>query len=194
MPGCDGFEVVRATADNAPAVIFVTALDAHAIHAFEVAAVDYLLKPVVEARFRAAVRRAIERAADADAGSIAARVAKALERAPAGSTTQLAVWHDGRALFVPMQHIDRIEADDDHVRVVAGKAAYTTRETMTKIEARLPADFVRVHRSCIINRARIREIQHWTKGDFVVILHDGTKVTTGKTYRDRVRALLPPRG
>src|SRR5205085_11177062 len=138
---------------------------------FEVAAVDYLLKPVVEARFRAAVRRAISHADSVDAQSLAERVTKALERTPPDATGQIPLWCDGRAVFVPVQHIDRIEANDDHVRVVAGKAAYTTRETLSKSETRLPPQFVRVHRSCIINSARIREIQHWIKGDYGVILH-----------------------
>jgi two-component system LytT family response regulator len=192
MPGCDGFEVLRAVAPDVPSVIFVTAYDAHAIHAFDVAAVDYLLKPVVEARFRAAVRRAVDRIRAAETDALSASVTALLDQLPRAMVDQIPLACDGRVVFVRPRDIDRIEADDDHVRVVVGKASYVTRETMSRIETRLPPGFIRVHRSAIVNASRIREVQPWTKGDYVLILHDGTRVTTGKTYRDRVRALLPP--
>jgi len=192
MPGCDGFEVLRETAPLTPGVIFVTAHGDHAIQAFDVAAVDYLLKPVVEARFHAAVRRAVSRMRDANSGVLASQLAALIASVPTARAEQIPLWCDGRVAFVRARDVDRIEADDDHVRVYAAKAVYLTRETMSKIEARLPAGFVRVHRSTIVNAARIREVQHWVKGDYLVILQDGTKITSGRTYRDRVQALLPP--
>jgi two-component system LytT family response regulator len=192
MPGCDGFEVLRAVVPEVPSVIFVTAYDAHAIRAFDVAAVDYLLKPVVEARFRAAVRRAVDRIRAAETDALSASVTALLDQLPRAMVDQIPLACDGRVVFVRPRDIDRIEADDDHVRVVVGKASYITRETMSRIETRLPPGFIRVHRSAIVNASRIREVQPWTKGDYVLILHDGTRVTTGKTYRERIRALLPP--
>ncbi len=196
MPGCDGFAVVRAVAPEMPAVIFVTAYDAHALQAFSVAAVDYLLKPLVELRFRDAVRRAILRLRTTDAAALSAQLsaqlAAMLERLPAPITDHLTLWADGRVVFVPTRDIDWIDAADDHVRVHVGRVVHVTRETMSGMESRLPLGFLRVHRSCVVNVSRIREVQPWVKGDYVLILHDGTRVTTGRTYRDRVRALLPP--
>jgi two-component system LytT family response regulator len=115
-----------------------------------------------------------------------------LDQLPRAMVDQIPLACDGRVVFVRPRDIDRIEADDDHVRVVVGKASYVTRETMSRIESRLPPGFIRVHRSAIVNASRIREVQPWTKGDYVLILQDGTRVTTGKTYRERIRALLPP--
>jgi two-component system, LytTR family, response regulator len=189
MPGCDGFEVLRAISPSAPAVIFVTAYDKYAIDAFEVAAVDYLLKPLVESRFRAAVRRAVLRSREESSDTLATRMAELLGRLPA-AVQQLPVWCDGRVVFVHPSEIDWIDAADDHVQLHIGKKTLLTRETMAAMETRLPVDFVRVHRSAIVNRARIREIQPWVKGDFVLILHDGTQVVSGRTYRERVRQLM----
>jgi two-component system, LytTR family, response regulator len=190
MPGCDGFEVLRAVAPDMPAVIFVTAYDQHAIHAFEVAAVDYLLKPVVESRFREAVRRAVDRIRRAESGAIAQQLSALLEQVPRPAVDRIPIAVDGRVVFVDTESIDWIDADDDHLRVHAGNATYVTRETMAHIESRLPGGFIRVRRSCIVNQARIREAQPWVKGDYVLILQNGARVTTGRTYRDRVRALL----
>jgi two-component system LytT family response regulator len=179
MPGCDGFEVLSAIAPtHVPFVIFVTAYDAHAIHAFQVAAVDYLLKPVVEPRFRAAVRRAVE------------RVRAGGERPPAPATDRIPIRSDGRVTFVKAREIDWIDAADDEVRLHVGSATHVLRETMASMEARLPADFVRIHRSIIVNVERVREVQPWFKGDYVLVLDDGTQLTSGRTYQERVRKLL----
>lgn len=189
MPGCDGFEVLRAVSPKAPAIIFVTAYDRYAIDAFEVAAIDYLLKPLVESRLRAAVRRAVERLRDDSTDSLSERLSDLLARLPA-NVQSLPVWCDGRVIFVHPTEIDWIDAADDHVRLHIGKRTQLTRETMTVMESRLPAEFVRVHRSAIVNTARIREIQPWVKGDFVLILHDGTRIVSGRTYRERVLKLI----
>jgi len=192
MPGGDGFSLLRALAPAIPAVVFVTAYDAHAIEAFEVAAVDYLLKPVVEARLRLAVRRAVTLIRNARAGEIASRITSVLDRLSPPMVDQVPMWVDGRVLFLKARDIGWIDADRDFVRAHVGTSEYSTRETMADFELRLPPTFVRVHRSYIINRQHIREIQPWVKGDFVIILADGKRVTTGHTYRDRVRSLLPP--
>jgi DNA-binding LytR/AlgR family response regulator len=193
MPGCNGFEVLRALGPELPMVIFVTAYDQHAIEAFDFAALDYLLKPVVESRFRIAVRRAVARIRDSRVGELAAQVTTLLDRVAAIEPEHLPLWTDGRVIFVPIDDIDMIHADDDYIRVHVGANVYITRETMAMIESRLPNTFLRVHRSCIINRSRIREIQPWVKGDYVIILKGGMRVTSGRTYRERVRAILPPR-
>jgi len=189
MPGCTGFDVIRAVQPDVPSVIFVTAYDQHALQAFEVAAVDYLLKPVAESRLRAAVRRAVDRLRATSASEIAAQLTALVHRLPQ-ARTRIPLHADGRVTFIEASDVDWIEAADDHVRLHAGKAVYVMRETMTSMAARLPSDFVRIHRSFMVNSTRIREVQTWVKGDFVVILQDGTRLTSGRTYRDRVRALL----
>jgi two-component system LytT family response regulator len=190
LPGGDGFDVLRAAGGDSPAVIFVTAYDQYAIRAFERSAVDYLLKPVVEARFRMAVRRAVERARGAEASQLSEHVRDLLRRLDAPASGRLPIWSAGRVVFVDVGDIDWIDAADEHVRLHVGGTTHVTRDSMRNMEARLPAGFVRIHRSVIVNTAQIREVQPWFKGDWVVILRDGTRLTSGRTYRHRVRALL----
>jgi two-component system, LytTR family, response regulator len=191
MPGLNGFDVLRSLpAALRPLVVFVTAYDQHAVDAFEISAVDYLLKPVLEERFRTAARRAAERANAPKQHDVLTRLASVLDRFPPAATDRIPIPVDGRVLFVTPREIDWVEARDDHVKVHAGKNAHLVRETMSHIESRLPTGFVRIHRSTLVNAERIREIQPWVKGDFIVILSDGTRLTSGRTYRDRVRALL----
>lgn len=191
MPGLDGFAVIRAIPlDQLPLVVFVTAYDEHALSAFDVAAVDYLLKPVLDDRFRVAVRRTVERALAPRASDALVRLSALADALSASGSDRIPLTVDGRVLFLSPREIDWIDAADDHVRVHAGKAVHAVRETMASVEARLGAGFVRIHRSTLVNSRRIREIQPWVKGDYVLILHDGTRLTSGRTYRDQVRALL----
>lgn len=194
MPGFDGFEVLRATAKvHQPLVVFVTAFDEHAIRAFDVQAVDYVLKPVVESRFRDAVRRAVTRLRETPPAQIARDLARLLEvvGAPPDRAARLPIKHDGRVTFVRIPDVDWVDADGDFVHVHVGRETHTLRETMAEMEAKLPSpQFVRVHRSVIVNTERIREIQPWFKGDYVILLHDGTKIRSGRTYRDRVQGLM----
>lgn len=193
MPELNGFEVLRATADrHQPLVVFVTAYDEHAIKAFEVQAADYLLKPVVESRFREAVRRAVKRLREQPQAEIARELARLLEAVkPPDQSTRIPIRRDGRVFFVKTADITRVEADGDFVRVHAGTESHMVRETMAEMEAKLPSPpFVRVHRSMIVNSERIREIQPWFKGDYVVILTDGSKIRTGRTYREAVQRLM----
>ena len=195
MPGLDGFGVLRAVApSHLPLVIFVTAYDEHAIRAFEVAAVDYVLKPVDEARFRAAVRRAVERVRGARPADLSAELATLLERlqpAAAAPPERFPVRANGVVTFVRVHDIDWVDVAGDQVRLHVGKETHLLRETMAQVEARLPAaTFVRIHRSTIVNLDRVREVQPWFKGDYVLILKDGTRLTSGRTYREKVQRLL----
>jgi two-component system LytT family response regulator len=194
MPGLDGFEVLRATAStHQPFVIFVTAHDDHAIRAFDVQAIDYLLKPVDEARFRESVRRAVTRLRNPAQRDLAREMAQLLDRvsAQAPRDARIPVKRDGRVSFVPIEEIDWVEADGDLLRLHTGKGAHVIRETMAQLEAKLPApDFVRIHRSIIVNARRVREVQPWFKGDYVLTLNDGTKLRSGRTYRQSVQSLL----
>jgi two-component system LytT family response regulator len=104
---------------------------------------------------------------------------------------RLALRLDGRILFLRIEQIDWIEAADDYVRLHVGKQTLEHRDTLTRLEQRLPADrFLRIHRSTIVNVDRIREMQPWFQGDYVLIMQDGTRLTTGRSYRDRLKALL----
>jgi two-component system, LytTR family, response regulator len=208
MPELDGFGVVRAVGiERMPAVVFVTAHDEHAVAAFEVHAVDYVLKPVDPDRFSEAVRRAKRRIAAAAGGAgsrdddrdlrerLAALVAEVSAAvAPAGvaaSTGRLAIKGEGRVVFVRIIDVDWVEAMDNYVRLHVGRDVHMMRETLSNLETRLSGTtFLRIHRSAIVNIERIREVQPWFAGDYVVILTDGTKLTTGRRYRAAVQALL----
>lgn len=203
MPEGGGFDVVRGVGvDRMPAVIFVTAYDQHALAAFEVHAVDYLLKPVNRARFAKAIDRVVRllRPADGVPSSPAAKPAaeppalaramEAIDGARAGAD-RLTVRAGERMLFLRMQDIDWVEAADDVARLHVGKQVFEHRVTLSQLEQRLPARlFVRVHRSAIVNVERIREFQPWFQGDWIIVLADGTRVQTGKSYRARVRELI----
>ena len=212
MPELDGFGVVRTVGpDRMPAVIFVTASDAHALRAFEVHAVDYVLKPVDQDRLLESVRRAKHRVAAAESGSaireeeeVRARLAALISEASAAVATtrgastpvqpgadRIAVKGDGRVVFVRTADVDWVEAMDNYVRLHVGREAHMMRGTLSHLEERLaPPTFLRIHRSTIVNVERIREIQPWFAGDYVLILSDGTKLTTGRRYRATVKALL----
>src|SRR6185503_7950073 len=114
----------------------------------------------------------------------------AIERLSAPSADRLPVPTDGRVIFVAPADIDWVDASDDQVKVHVGRTTHVLRQTMAHMEARLKTGFIRIHRSTLVNVDRIKEIQPWVKGDYVVILHDGTRLTSGRTYRDRVRTLL----
>jgi two-component system, LytTR family, response regulator len=194
MPRMDGFEVLEALAGRAPpVVVFVTAYDDHAVRAFEVHAFDYLLKPFDRARFRDTLERAKRQVRMRDVADVAARLGEMLRAIEPGAAAQarVPVRSQGRVRFVEASDIVSAEADDDVVHLHIGDEIVTTRETLTRLAERLPASFVRVHRSWIINAARIREVQPWFGGDHVIIMSDGSRVVTGRTYRDRLRALLP---
>jgi two-component system, LytTR family, response regulator len=205
MPELDGFGVVRAVGvEQMPAVVFVTAHDEHAVAAFEVHAVDYVLKPVDPERFAEALRRAKRRIAAAPGAPardedrelrerLAALVAEvsAAVVPPSPPTGRLAIKGEGRVVFVRIADVDWVEAMDNYVRLHVGRDVHMMRETLSNLETRLAGStFLRIHRSAIVNIDRIREVQPWFAGDYVVILADGTKITTGRRYRAAVQGLL----
>lgn len=193
IPELDGFEVIREIgADAMPVVLFVTAYDEHALRAFEAHALDYLMKPVHRDRLARALGRAKGVIRGAQANAMRAPLARLVDslRPQAPPADRLALRLDGRIVPVSIDQVDWIEAADDHVRIHLGKQTVEHRDTLTRLEQRLPAKFLRIHRSTIVNIDRIRELQPWFQGDYVLILQDGTRLTTGRSYRDRVKALL----
>jgi two-component system LytT family response regulator len=191
MPELDGFQVVAALDDDVlPAIVFVTAYDAFAIKAFEVNAIDYLMKPVTPERFAAAVARVRSRAGESQAGraSIRGMVSEVSARAPA---TRFVARRGQKHYFVRVADVDWIEADGNYLRLVTADTSHLIRETMKDVEARLdPAQFVRVHRSAIVAIDRIKSIETREHGDYVITMANGAKLETSRGYGDRVRALL----
>jgi two-component system LytT family response regulator len=200
MPELDGFDVVRAVGvERMPLVIFVTAHDAHALDAFSVHAVDYLLKPVAEERLLAAVARAKRLAAvpaqsrAADVAALAALITDVSASRPGvpAETARFAIRGNGRVTLVPAADIDWVEAMDNYVRVHIGPATHTIRDTLTRVVHRLPSHmFLRVHRSAAINIGRVRELRTLAGTQHVVILADGTRVAAGRRHRPAIRKLL----
>ncbi len=194
MPELDGFQVVTALDDEAlPAVVFVTAYDEYAIRAFEVDAIDYLLKPVAAERFAAAVSRVLARLERRDApgdGPLRALASRASARhgAPA---TRFVARRGAKHYFVRVADVDWIEAVGNYVRLQTGDKSHLIRETMKGIEAKLdPAEFVRIHRSAIVAVERIASIETREHGEYLVTMRGGAKLVSSRAYSERVRALL----
>jgi two-component system LytT family response regulator len=196
MPQLDGFEVVAALGEaHQPAVIFVTAHDQYALRAFEVHAFDYLLKPVDQDRLRQAIGRAVAPASRAPQGSTTRRILTLLEELNARERTRgrdrLVVRTPERAFFLRSETIDWIEAAGKFVHLHVGRSVHALRESMAELEQELdPARFLRISRSVIVNVDRIQEVQPWFQGDYVLILTDGTRLTSTRGYRDNMRRLL----
>ena len=193
MPEVDGFELLEALDGAVPAVIFVTAYDRYALRAFDAQAVDYLLKPFTESRFQQAVLRAKEQIRKAGPGLMSPELLSLLKVAQAGRkpAERLIIKSGGRLLFLRAGEVDFVEAAGNYLNLYVGKETHLIRETMQGLEARLdPARFLRIHRSTIVNIERIKELQPWFGGEYVVILRDGRKLTLSRTYRTRVQHLL----
>lgn len=191
MPELDGLSVVREVGvTRMPPVIFVTAYDQYAIEAFDLHATGYLLKPVSRAKLAEQLARV--RSQPSRPGDTSERLVRLLEAMQQRrGITRLAVRRDGRTTFVRTIDIDWIEAANVLARVHAGGRVYEIRETLTDLERTLPAsEFVRVHRSAIVRVESIREIQPWFRGAHVLILADGSRVTTGRTYQQVAQRLL----
>lgn len=189
MPEMTGFDVLAALDGPLPAVIFVTAYDTYALRAFDAHAVDYLLKPVELERFRQAVTRARAQIDHDRGGRLAAKLSGLLAEVAASSPypRRFTVKTAGRVTFVRVADIDWIEAAGNYARLHVGIERHVVRVTMSALERQLdPQQFARIHRSTIVNVDRIREIQPWFKGDHLVILLDGTKLSLTRKYRDRL--------
>jgi two-component system LytT family response regulator len=176
MPGLSGLEVARRLGPRLPAVVFVTAHRDYALPAFEVRAVDFLLKPFDRARFQKTMQWAKEQLAREAEPEPARPTGKPLER--------VTVKAGGRIFFVKTEDIDWVEAAGNYLRLHVGKQTHLLRETMNGLEARLdPERFWRIHRSTIVNVDRVQELQPLFHGDYAVILHDGTQLTLSRSYR-----------
>jgi two-component system, LytTR family, response regulator len=197
MPGKTGFDVVAALPKTkCPHVIFVTAFDRFAVRAFETHALDYLLKPVNEERFNASLARARAAVAEARDGSMIRRFCQLATEFRASTdlpalTDRIPVKAHGRVMIVNVAEIDWVEADGDYVSVHVAGRSWLLRETIAAAEARLAlSGFVRIHRSTLVNIYRVRELLPLSKGEFTVVLLDGTELKLSRNYRFALERLL----
>jgi two-component system LytT family response regulator len=194
MPKMDGFAMVQELdPDEVPEIVFVTAYDRYALRAFEVHALDYLLKPFDEERIDRAVTRAREQLKQSEDGQELTRVLALLEDLGARDRypERIAIRRSDRTILQPVADIEWLEADGKHVKIHVGETAYSIREAMARLERQLdPRKFLRVSRSAIVNVDRVREIQPWFHGDHVVVLQNGDQVTTTRTYRSAINRVL----
>jgi two-component system, LytTR family, response regulator len=190
MPKLSGFEVLELLGERAPAVIFTTAFDEYALRAFEVHAVDYLLKPVEPARLNEAVERARERLR-AKTPPPSAQELSLAARPPGRSLERILIRHEGRVHVLPVERIDFIEAQDDYLCFVASGKRLRKQQTMSDIESQLdPTRFVRIHRSFIMNVERLARIDLYGKDSWLAILSDGAKLPMSRTGHAKLKELI----
>lgn len=208
MPEADGFEVLRrinGSQRTSPIVVFITAYDEYALKAFEVNAVDYLLKPYEDARLQAAIQRAKREVRKREADDLAPRLRKLLEYVERTSSDpearpadgleprgdRILLKSSGEILFLKPDEIDWIEAEGDYMKFHVGGKTHLMRETMARLEERLDGKrFVRIHRSTIVNIDRVRKLSPSFAGDYAVILADGTKLKLSRGYQERLQTLM----
>jgi two-component system, LytTR family, response regulator len=197
MPGRDGFSVVAALDPaDMPRIVFITAHSEHAIRAFEVRAIDYLLKPVPPGRFREMLQRVREDIGRGEGGDGISRQLLLLARSMSGRSSYLdrvLVKASNKSLFVPTSRIDWIEANRNNVTFHVGKEAFAERTSIGSIADRLdPALFLRINRSQIVRLDAIRELHPWSHGDYRIVLNDGTVLSWSRRYRAAGKQVFTP--
>jgi two-component system LytT family response regulator len=194
MPRLDGFGVIESVGPKRmPPVIFVTAYDEHAVKAFEVHALDYLLKPIDGARFRDALERARVRVRSRNLEAVSEQLQEMLGALKGGAEhlERLSIKSRGRITFLSVNDIDWIEAADNYVQVHTGRQSHLVHATLNGLESRLDSRrFLRIHRSAIVNVSRIKELQPLFHGEYRIVLKDSTELTSGRRYRSNLQRLL----
>ena len=189
MPGMDGFDVIEAIAESEhiPSIVFATAHDEYAVRAFEVNALDYLLKPFDRERFTQALLRARKSVPNSNHASQTQLLALLDAMRPAGRhVRRLLVPSEERSVFVNVAEIVRIEADRNNVDIYTRRGTFNMRTTLESLEEKLdPEQFVRIHRSHIVNLDAVKEIHPWFHGDYKAMLHDGTELMWSRRYASR---------
>jgi two-component system LytT family response regulator len=193
MPEMDGFSVVgEVGVEQMPSVVFVTAHDRYAIQAFEINAIDYLLKPVTEERFAQSLERAKTRLAVKPADDANRQILSLLETIamPRRYVNRLAIRSAGKTVFVDVQDVDWMEAAENYVQLHIGRTSHLLHVTLSGLEKSLnPEVFLRIHRSIIVNVTRIKELQPGINGEYVITLHNGVRLQSGRMYHHRLKAL-----
>jgi two-component system, LytTR family, response regulator len=190
MPKLSGFEVLELLGPRAPAVIFTTAFDEFALRAFEVHAVDYLLKPVEPERLATAAERAVQRLHSGQATAPPPELAAAA-RPPGRNLERILIRHEGRVHVLPVERVDFIEAQDDYLSFASGGKRFRKQQTMSDLETQLdPSRFVRIHRSFIMNIERLARIDLYGKDSWLAILSDGSKLPMSRTGHAKLKELI----
>jgi two-component system LytT family response regulator len=194
MPECNGFDVLaQLRGSPMPVVVFVTAYDQFALKAFEVHAVDYLLKPFDRERFQTALRRALDHVRRSQAGELNARLSALLGelKSQPKHLERLAIKSSGRLVLIRIDDVDWVESSDNYVELHVGTERHLHRVTMSALEEMLPPErFMRISRSAIVNVDRIKELQPLFHGEYVVTLRDGKRLTLSRSYREKLRQIL----
>jgi two-component system LytT family response regulator len=196
MPELDGFDVIAEVGpERMPPVIFVTAFDDYAVNAFEVGALDYLLKPVDQVRFSVMLERAKKRLPDGkNSTTLASQLNTLLEyvsQTGSAAVERIGVKVQGKVVFLDPDEIYWIQARDDVARIHLVDSAYDVREPLSRLESRLPhGRFLRIHRSAIVNTSKVRAAEPFDQGDQLLILRNGKRITTGRSYRKVVKDFL----
>jgi two-component system LytT family response regulator len=198
MPDLNGFEVLsEISSDEMPQVIFTSAYDQYAIRAFEAHALDYLLKPFDQDRLHAAIERAsleIRKSRDQEFTNRVLELlstVKSQKKPTPEFEDRLAIRTNGRVVFLNLDEIHWVEAAANYVRLNTAKDSYLFRETISRISERLnPADFVRIHRSMIVNVRRIKELIPVNSGEYVVVLNSGKELSCSRGYRANLQHLI----
>lgn len=193
MPAMDGFGVIKTIGAEMPTVIFVTAYDQYALKAFEVNALDYLLKPFDRSRFQKTLERAKAMIRGLQDGNVNHQLLSLLGdlRREQNIPDRFIIKSGGRVVFLRVEEIDWMCAVGNYVRLQVGRDSHLMRETMTGMESKLdPVSFMRIHRSTIVNLDRVKEVQPWAKGESVVIMRDGTRLIMSRRYRERLNERL----
>ncbi|MEW6130095.1 MAG: LytTR family DNA-binding domain-containing protein [Acidobacteriota bacterium] len=198
MPELDGFGVLETIKpDTLPFVIFVTAYDQYALRAFEVHALDYLLKPFDRERFEKALYRAKRQIEREQTRSINHQLVELLAdlKARPKLLERLVIKSGGRVFFLRVEEIDWIESAANYVQLHVGQESHLLRETINSLAVRLDPDkFLRIHRSLIVNIERIKELLPWFHGKYTIVMRDGTQLTSSRGYREHLQKLLNQSG
>lgn len=194
MPAMNGFEVIKTVgAEQMPTVIFVTAYDQYALKAFDVSALDYLLKPFNRSRFQKTLERAKTMIRGRQSRDVNDQLLSLLGnlRREQEMPDRFIIKSGGRVVFLRVEEIDWMSTVGNYVRLHVGRDSHLMRETMTGVESKLNPDrFMRIHRSTIVNLDRVKEVQPWAKGEYVVIMRDGTRLIMSRRYRERLNERL----
>ncbi|MGA8596609.1 MAG: LytTR family DNA-binding domain-containing protein [Bryobacteraceae bacterium] len=194
MPEVDGFGVIREVGpEEMPAVVFVTAYDEYAVSAFDVNALDYLLKPFDEERFSRCLTRVEQRLSQprTEHSLVEKLTSLVAEQAKPRKADRLAIRNSDRITLLQTDDIDWIEAADNYVEIHVGKQVHLMRETLSNLEQRLqPFRFLRIHRSRLVNAGRIKELHPLFHGEYELVLSDGTRLTSSRHYREVLQSLL----
>ncbi len=199
MRGVNGFDVLERLTDHTPLVVFVTAFEEYASDAFEVNAVDYLVKPFDRGRFQQALERVRQRLADESGRELRTGIASAVREGMQGvggpvsvsPVKRIVADKDDRIVFIDPADIDCVEANRNYICIRVGKENYRLRCTMQQVEQMLDhARFLRIHRSIIINTLKIKEMERWFHGEYVITLAGGQRFTSGRVYRQQIQTHL----